>query len=93
MPHDDHLLVGKGIHAAIHEPKRHAADMMANMSAAMFGEDDPDTRFYRWVAESVSNGNLREAATKRGLNVEEGPGFIHRLRDAFLANDTERIQD
>lgn len=77
-----HDLVVKGLAAATEKGEGGTA-FLAHMSEAMFGADDPDTKFYRWLTDNRQN--LREAAAELGIEVEEGPGFAKRLRDAYLA--------
>lgn len=57
-----------------------AGQMLAAMSSAAFGPNDPDTLFYKWVGDNA--GRLAEAAAELGVVVEPGPDFVHRLRDA-----------
>ena len=65
-----------------------AAQMLARMSAAAFGPDDPDTLFMVWMGENA--GRLAEACAELGVTVEPGPRFAHRLRDAVAPILAER---
>ena len=64
-------------------------DALVNMHVAMFGEDDPDTKFVRWCVESKRGPGLRAAAEEMGIEVEEGDDFFNRLRLAYIAKIEE----
>lgn len=80
-----HGVIARAIADAVNAPNRNGADVIANMSVSMFGEDDPESRFYRWIADAMAGDGLRAESEKLGLDVPEGEGFARRLRDAYLA--------
>lgn len=81
MAHD---LIAKGLSEGMKGPHRTGADVLSKMSESMFGANDPDTLFYKWMADAMAGDGIRAEAEKMGLDVPEGPGFAKRLRDAYL---------
>lgn len=78
---DDQFL--SGLQAIVDAGKqgKQGVDLMVAASEAMFGADDPDTEFYRWL--SANRTNLRQAAADLSIEVTEGDGFVRRLKTAY----------
>lgn len=77
----NHELITKGIAAGVDNGEGGLGFIVA-MSESMFGPDDPDTQFYKWLSDN--RGRINEAAAERGIAIKEGPGFGRRLRDEYI---------
>lgn len=59
------------------------AAVVLDVARELLHDGDPALIWTTWVVDNL--GDLKTAAYKLGVEVEEGPGFVDRLKAAVLA--------
>lgn len=66
-------------------------EILVNLAQAFLPEGDPMLLFTKWITENSSR--LREALAELGLDVEEGPGFVKKLREVVTPILVQRYEE